>query len=139
MKTSLLFAALLILPVILTAEAAPAGLMRHPFPNAWRHRALEKFDADMDGSLSQSERDTAKATVQKKLTSRREERFQRLDADQDGQISRAEWDAAPVKRQARAGALRQRVVAKFYADKDGQLSQTERGQARAALREWFMK
>lgn len=139
MKTSLLFAALLILPVALTVEAAPAGLMRHPFLNAWRHRALEKFDADKDGQLSQAERDAAKTAVKEKITSRRAERFQRLDADSDGQISRAEWDAAPGKRQARTGVLRERILEKFDADKDGQLSPSERIQARTAIREWFMK
>lgn len=139
MKILLLFATLLVLPVVLTAEASPAAPSRHPLPGAWRHRAVEKFDADRNGRLSQDERETAKAAFQEKARTRRAARFQRLDADSDGCISRAEWDAATVQRPGRAGAVRQRLLEKFDADKDGRLSRPERIQARGALREWFMK
>lgn len=108
---------------------------RHPrLLASWRHRLREKFDADHGGRLTDAERDTAKATLQEAITTRRTERFQKLDADGDGQISRAEWDSAASSTVQRAGALRQRILNRFDADRDGQLSPAERAEARSALR-----
>lgn len=163
MKLTLLFAALLSLPVVLMAEAGGAASAtssdaattsenaakpsQHPWRRALRHRLLEKFDADHNGQLSHGERDTAKATVREKITARRAERFQKLDADGNGQISRAEWDAAAPApavspgssdsvfgRPRLGGGLHERLLNRFDADKDGRLSPAERAEARAAIR-----
>jgi Ca2+-binding EF-hand superfamily protein len=143
MKLTLLFAALLSLPVVLMAEAGGVASATPDAATAKTETAgrsahhpwlLEKFDADHNGQLSPAERDTAKAAVREKITERRAGRFQKLDADGNGQISRAEWDAAPAGHPRAAGALRQRILNRYDADKDGQLSPAERADARADFR-----
>lgn len=153
MKLPLLFAGLLALPVVLMAEApgvapatsgdaaaAPAAASAsengrnstHPLRRAWRHRLLEKFDADDNGRLSPAEREKVKTASRETIATRRAERFRKLDADSNGQISRAEWDAAPRPRVGQS--LRQRILNRFDADRDGLLSPTERAGARSAFR-----
>ena len=55
---------------------------------------LEKFDANKDGKLDESERAAAKAAWEARQGEHGEEMFKRIDANSDGMISKDEWTTA---------------------------------------------
>ena len=157
MKTAYLLAALLLTPAFTRAEdtavpvppvspAAPAHAAPGPRAAAFRKHVLEKFDADKDGKLSDSERESAKTAWKEKNGGLHAKALEKFDEDKDGQLSDPERDklkAALKSRRKGAGgdseqdggkhAERQRkMLEKFDADKDGQLNETERATAREA-------
>lgn len=113
-------------------------------------KMLERFDADKDGQLSDTEKEAMKAEMKKRHDGKRpghgkrgergpkgprEERGEgpalpaelktMIDADKDGNISDEE-------RKAAREAMHNRMMEKFDADKDGQLSDAEKDAAKAA-------
>jgi hypothetical protein len=105
-----------------------------------------KFDADGDGKLSDTERQSAREAHKQK-------RLERLDTDNDGQVSEAERSVAKEKHRAKMmerfdsdgdGALndaerqalkekhRQKAMKRFDVDGDGQLNESERETAKKA-------
>lgn len=164
MKTTPLFAALLLSPLLLQAEdvpapipvpaapeaAAPAAVPpeappAEPRAAAFRKHVLEKFDADKDGQLSETEREAAKAAIKEKGSGLRAMALVKFDADKDGQLSETEREALKAAIKARragkggdekAGVKNaerhQKMLEKFDADKDGQLNESERAKAREA-------
>jgi len=152
MKRHLLFSALLLIPAYSKAEdapdvppPAPAAVPAAPVAPAptaadtppvraggFRHRMMEKFDADKDGKLSETERAAAKAAFKEKGGEFRAKVLERFDADKDGKLSETERAAAKEAMKEKGGELRAKVLEKFDADKDGKLSDTERAAAKAA-------
>lgn len=107
-------------------------------------KMLERFDADKDGQLSDTEKEAMKAEMKKRHDGKRGERGPKgprgergegpalpaelktmIDADKDGNISDEE-------RKAAREAMHNRMMEKFDADKDGQLSDAEKDAAKAA-------
>ena len=113
-------------------------------------KMLERFDADQDGQLSDTEKEAMKAEMKKKHEGKRPghgkrgehgpkgprgergdrpampaEMMDKFDADKDGQLSDEE-------RQSVRAAMQKKMLEKFDADKDGQLSDAEREAAKAA-------
>ncbi len=143
MKTSLILATLLFVPVLSHAEDAPDAAV----PGAkLRKHLMEKFDADKDGKLSDTEREAAKAAFKEKGGEMHAKILEKFDADKDGKLSDTEREAAKAAMKARtegagkaegkgegkAGELRQKMLEKFDEDKDGQLNEAERAKAREA-------
>jgi Ca2+-binding EF-hand superfamily protein len=93
-----------------------------------RARALEKYDSDGDGVLSDGERDALHDARKGRHGEKKGRRLERFDTDGDGQLSDSERTAAREKR----GDRQARALEKFDADGDGQLSGSEKGAARAA-------
>ena len=100
-------------------------------------RVLEKFDADKDGKLSDSEKQAAREAFKK-----------RADANQDGKVDKSERVAAgeamkaavnakkakPAKNQGKGReAVRAKILERFDEDKDGQLNEAERTHMRTAI------
>ncbi|MBA3846899.1 MAG: hypothetical protein H0X45_09675 [Planctomycetes bacterium] len=82
---------------------------------------LKKWDADKDGTLSDAEKQAARAHLRAKALAK-------WDADKDGTLSDAE-------KQAARGAHRAKALAKWDADKDGTLSDAEKQARRAHIKE----
>ena len=149
MKTPLLLAALFLTSVFARAEEAPAPVADGKAEGAFRKNLLEKFDADKDGKLSDSERQAAKAAFKENGGELRAKVIEKFDADKDGKLSDTEREAAKAamkarqennggngtkgeKAEGRAAAQRQKMLEKFDEDKDGQLNEAERAKAREA-------
>ncbi len=72
-------------------------------PAFQRGYLMGKFDQDGDGKLYETERATAKATMEQRMRTGAERQLERLnsvDVDGDGKISDTEWAAAREKMQA---------------------------------------
>jgi Ca2+-binding EF-hand superfamily protein len=93
-----------------------------------RARALEEYDSDGDGVLSNGERDALHEARDGSHKGKKGRRLERFDSDGDGQLSDSERTAAREKR----GERQARALERFDADGDGQLSGSEKGAARAA-------
>lgn len=74
---------------------------------ARRERMLKKFDADGDGKLSESERASARETMERRKTM--------ADTDGDGKVSEAEREAAKAE-----------MMKKLDTNGDGEVSEEER-------------
>jgi hypothetical protein len=72
--------------------------MRGHHRGAMGGRMLERFDADKDGTLSVTERATAKAAMDARM-------LERFDADKDGTLSDAERATARAKMQEMRGKM----------------------------------
>ena len=112
------------------AQAAPPGRGDGP-PDGKRaerqQKMLEKFDADGDGALSDTEKETAKEAFQAKRAEHREKKMlKHFDEDGDGLLSDSE--------QAAAKEAHEKRLAKFDADGDGELSREEHKAAREAMK-----
>ena len=88
--------------------------------------AIEKFDTDGDGQLSEAERDAARNAKQAKIEEHKAFRAS-FDLDQDGELSA---DEEVAFKEARA----QKVIEHFDADGDGVLNDSEKAQAEQAKR-----
>jgi hypothetical protein len=67
---------------------------------------MEKFDADKDGKLSETERAAAKAAFKEKGGEFRAKVLERFDADKDGKLSETERAAAKEAMKEKGGELR---------------------------------
>jgi hypothetical protein len=91
---------------------------------------LTKFDADGDGTISDTERQTMREA-------RDAERLTKMDTDGDGTISDTERQAMREERKqnmdpTKLSALKERMMQKFDTDGDGVLSDEEREEVRNA-------
>jgi hypothetical protein len=59
-----------------------------------RQKILERFDADHDGKLSESERTAARNAFAERCKERHPELFAKIDTNGDGQLSQEEAQAA---------------------------------------------
>lgn len=138
MKTSSIFAVLLVLPALSRAEAPPvppatdSAAPRTERP-ARRARLLEQYDTDKDGHLSESERQAAGNHLKAKGQVLRDRVREQFDADKDGKLSDTERQTAKATLQEKGSALRTRALEQFDANKDGQLSEEERATLKAAV------
>ncbi|MBA3710244.1 MAG: EF-hand domain-containing protein [Planctomycetes bacterium] len=110
---------------------------------AHHQKALEKFDANKDGKLDESERAAAKTACQARhaekeaaLKAKHPEAFAAADTSGDGHLQRDEVkayrQAHEGEREAKLKAKHPEVFAKIDKDGDGHLSKDERTSARAA-------
>jgi Ca2+-binding EF-hand superfamily protein len=118
-------------------RGGPRGHRRHRMREATafaslRRRVLEKFDANKDGSLDESERAAAKAAHEAKRAELRAKVLERFDADKNGTLDDAENAAIRKGHQERRQAFRAKVLERFDADKDGTLDDAERAEAAKA-------
>ena len=121
--------------------------------DAMRDRAIERFDADGDGELSDTERASAKAAFQERreahqarvLDKLQDQTFADLpepiaialsafDLDDSQSIDDDERVLLEIEIEARIEAKKVEALAKFDADGDGELSQDERESARETRR-----
>lgn len=91
-----------------------------------RERMMEKFDADKDGQLSESERAAAKAEMQ----ARKATDLKDYDKDGNGELSKAEREAMFEAKRAERHA---KILEKYDVDEDGVLSEEERATVREEL------
>jgi hypothetical protein len=135
MKTSqiskTLIPALLLGFAIPAAQAQPGngdgpGRQGPPPGGPRKERILEKFDADKDGQLSESERAAAKAEME----ARKAADLKAYDKDGDGELSKAERQALGEAKRAERHA---EILKKYDADKDGVLSEEERAKVREEM------
>ncbi|MGJ8677105.1 MAG: hypothetical protein ACSHX0_06290 [Akkermansiaceae bacterium] len=91
--------------------------------------AMMWFDADGDGTLS----DTEKESMKQAMEARKARILANFDADNDGELSDAEKEAAKTATKAKHEAIRAAILAKFDADSDGKLSKEER----VGVKEWI--
>jgi len=96
-----------------------------------RQHVLEKFDADKDGKLSESERATAKAACKTRF----EEKKKQFDTDSDGKLNDAERDAARAACSAKLKEKHPELFAKSDTDGNGEISREEGKAAREARHE----
>ncbi|MGY8687113.1 MAG: EF-hand domain-containing protein [Verrucomicrobiales bacterium] len=82
---------------------------------------VEKFDADGDGTLSESEKETARTAAKA--------RMEAADTNGDGTLSEGERVAALKKRLAANENLSARLLKRFDADESGDLSDAELAKA----------
>jgi hypothetical protein len=68
-----------------------------------RAKVMEKFDANHDGKLDESERAAAKEAMKEHRGEHRGTLFDRLDANHDGSISREEFMAAKREHEGHKG------------------------------------
>jgi hypothetical protein len=123
--TAALCAALLLAS---TARADPSERRgRRGIPPQLREKLLEKFDANGDGKLDETEREAAKAAMQAKRAERKAEILERFDADGDGQLNEQEKAAAKE-------AFKAKMKERFDANGDGELDATERRALKRAMR-----
>jgi Ca2+-binding EF-hand superfamily protein len=132
-------------------EAGPRGEGRLAPPEA-RERMLERFDADGNGELSETEREAARETIRTEHADRHEaakaKLLERFDDNGDGELDEAERaevraTIGPMlrERMQREGgrgegrhhrhAFKRHVLERFDADGDGTLNETERAAAKA--------
>jgi len=100
MSASPLIVILTLLTILVAGLDAAAEPGRHARGDL-RQRLIERFDADKDGKLSDSERAAARAAFQE----HRGTAFDRLDANHDGALSREEFLA-----QLSVGGARRRLA-----------------------------
>ncbi len=96
----------------------------------FKQKMLEKFDADGDGQLSDSEKQTARQQFEEKKAQMREEFEKRkteilgkYDADGDGKLSEQERENFKADK-------KQEILEKYDTDGDGQLNEAEKKTAR---------
>lgn len=124
----LLAAACLALPAADNGDGAKRG---HRGDGQLRQKALERFDADKDGRLSDGEKAAAKGACQQK----RAELKAKFDTDGDGKLSEAERTAARAALAARLAEKHPKLLAKIDGNGDGVISTEEAHAARAWLRQ----
>ncbi len=115
----------------------------------FRQGLLEKFDADGDGELNETERETARQAVREYREAAREKKkaaiLEKFDANGDGELSGEEREEAgramhqfrnarergQGRRGDRRHAMKGHVLERFDANEDGKLDGTERAAAKA--------
>ena len=127
----LLAAACLALPAADGAAGAAGARAGRHGGGQIRQKVLERFDADKDGSLSDTEKAAAKTAHQAK----RAERKAKFDTDGDGKLSETERTAARAAFAARLAEMHPQLLAKIDKDADGVISKEEAQAARAWLKE----
>lgn len=114
-----------------------------------RERLLERFDADEDGVLSDSEREAARAAMQERRAEHIARMIEKFDADGDGALNGEELAQAEQAKQRFERAkdrrghrgkrghdrLRAELRERFDANEDGRLDEAEREAARAFMEE----
>ena len=163
MKKSLIIALCAALPVFAQEEAPTAPQPRHwgaagemPNREEMKRKMLEKFDADKDGKLSDTEKEAIKAEMKNrhgkrgnrpegmpKFGNKRGERpqgqmpqqlLEKFDTDKDGQLNDTEKEAMKdgMKKRLHKREMNNNMLEKFDTDKDGKLSDEEKKALREA-------
>ncbi|MCA9312120.1 MAG: hypothetical protein KDA21_12985 [Phycisphaerales bacterium] len=99
-----------------------------------RRGMLEHFDTDGDGTLSDAEREAARAEGKQRLDDFRGRMLEQFDTNGDGELDATEREAAHQARRAEMEARRAEILKEFDADGDGQLNKEEREAAHEAGR-----
>lgn len=111
-----------------SAQADPSGRRGRCGSRAQlRAKLLERFDANGDGQLDESERATAKAAFEAKRAERKQQVLEKFDTNGDGRLS--DGEKATAKEAAKA-----KVKEHFDANGDGTLDAAERRARRRAMR-----
>lgn len=86
---------LLIAATCLALPAADQGATAKPQRGGGQahQKCLERFDADKDGKLSESERSTARAALAARLKEKHPELLAKIDSNGDGVIAKEEMQA----------------------------------------------
>ncbi|MFN0069688.1 MAG: EF-hand domain-containing protein [Limisphaerales bacterium] len=137
MTNLLTWAALAGATMLTTAAAFADDGPRPKGPRDEQARAamLERFDANKDGRLDETERAAAREAMKEQAAERRQEALAKFDKDGDGKLSDDEKAAAKEAMKERAGERRQELLAKFDKDGDGKMSDDEKAAAREAMKE----
>ncbi len=92
-------------------------------------KMLEKFDADKDGKLSDSEKAAAKAEFEKKRAGMEAKALEKFDADKDGKLSDEERAVMKKERAEMHGKMKAKkdaILKKYDKDADGKLNDEEK-------------
>lgn len=103
-----------------------------PRHDDFRRRMLERFDADRDGRLDETEREHARRMIRDRFEDRRRQFMQQYDVNGDGRIDQQERNAAEEDRRERMSQRRDEMIKQFDADGDGVLNREEQDAARQA-------
>ena len=110
-----------------TAQADPEGRRgRRGMPPKLREKLLEKFDANGDGHLDETERAAAKSAMQAKRAERKQQILAEFDVDGDGQLNAEEKAAAKE-------AFKAKMKERFDENGDGELDEDERRAMKRAM------
>lgn len=122
---------LLLVTTALVLPAAEGSAQPGAHRGQLRQHLLQKFDADQDGKLSETERQAARAACQE----RRAAGKAKFDADQDGKLSETERAAARAAISAKIKEKHPELFKRIDTDGDGVISRDEGQAARQHLRE----
>lgn len=98
-------------------------------------RLLDQFDADGDGMLDPSERQTMREEQARREQERQQRMLERYDTDGDGELSAAEQQARRDEQNRQRREQMQRMSEEFDRDGDGDLNADERTDAWQTMRE----
>lgn len=121
-----IFAAALLTPATLLAQAAAPPALTRTAVAANVDAEFKKIDTDKDGQASKAEIEAAQlSAIKMRVQARNKALFTLLDTDKNGQISTAEFNNLP------AGAPRPDAsnLLRFDANKDGKMSSAEHSKA----------
>ncbi len=100
-----------------------------------RKQLLERFDADGDGKLNETEKAAAKEARKKYHAEIKAKMLARFDSDKDGKLSKDERKAARETIKKEHHAIKAAVLKEFDKDGNGELSKEER----SGVKEWIKK
>ena len=111
-----------------SARAEPGErLGRYRVPPKVRQRLFERFDANGDGELDETERAAARAAMKARREAKRREILERFDGDGDGQLNDEEKAVAKA-------AFKAKLAERFDRNGDGTLDARERRALKRAMR-----
>ena len=116
----------------LMAEDGPDREKKHRRGGEFHEKMLEKFDADGDGKLNESERAEAKKAHEarrEEMKARHEAMKEKFDTDGDGKLSKEERDAA-FEAQLSSGNIPPEMMERLDRNGDGTISDDEKAAAR---------
>lgn len=92
-----------------------------------QRRLRNRWDLDKNGTISDSEREAAKAKIRKTIEDRRVKRFNEVDLDRNGQLTLAEFSKITAVTQAdtRTPGLASRIFSNLDTDKNNTVSTRE--------------
>ena len=136
MRLSIILAALAAMTLSTTPLAAEGHEVHEgkcPKNGEMRAKLVERFDANKDGMLDESERAAAKAACQEKkgeMAAKILAKHPELDTNGDGKLDKEEAEAGRAARQAKFKEKHPEAFAKIDTNGDGTIDHSERKAAR---------
>ena len=133
MRLSIILAALAAMTLSTTLLAAEGHEGKCPKNGELRAKLVERFDANKDGKLDESERAAAKAACQEhkgEIAAKILAKHPELDTNGDGKLDKEEAEAGRAAHQAQFKEKHPEAFAKVDTNGDGTIDHSERKAAR---------